>query len=273
MHISHRSLQAPTCRPATARTPRRGNLGDDCTIAQCRSGLICDPTTHLCVGDERCPNLGAPCVIGVECMSGQCGPNGDKERVRRAAGVGAVGNRVPGRRRLRGAVAPRLRRPEPLSEMLWPAGSGDVGHACARRLRATARRGLYCVRGACAEVSLPGPAAPHGYPAVVPDPTLQWQGVSCPDEATSPGHRAVRAAARHGPDERASGTSFACRFPTRRGARADRRLARLPRWLPAPDPTPAFRVRRPRPLPSMCSRPRPVQQLTAMRRLSLRWAR
>src|SRR5581483_2473107 len=183
-------LVAPCLRLALACSPNnppgggthdRAGLGDDCTVALCRNGLICDPTTHTCVGGMG-GNLGAPCVIGVECSSGQCGPNGPQGECV-DAGVGTAGTGCKGD----GDCAANLRcgfDGESLFPRCVPAGMGDVGKGCATSNDCA--QGIYCVHGKCAEVPLPGNAAANGYPPVAPDPTLTWPGVVCPDEKTSP---------------------------------------------------------------------------------------
>jgi hypothetical protein len=168
--------------PPGGGTAMKAGLGDDCSSAQCRAGLVCDSATHRCKGGGMTAD-GAACVIGVECMSGQCGPNGDHGQCVEP-GTGMVGADCKGDADCATGLRCGFDGQSLFPKCVTP-GTGDTGHMCATSIDCA--QDLYCVMGACTFVPLVPMAAPHGNPPVVPDVTLQWQGASCPDEKmTSP---------------------------------------------------------------------------------------
>jgi hypothetical protein len=174
-------------RPPGDGTHSKGNLGDDCSIAQCRAGLICT-SAFVCVGGGMTAD-GDPCELGVECVSGQCGPNGDRGKCVEPGDAG-VGDGCRGDQDCAAPLRCGFDGVSLFPKCVTP-GTGDVGKPCLTSNDCA--QGIYCIgvpdggsAKTCAVVGLPAAEAPHGYPPVVTDPTLIWPGASCPAQDTSP---------------------------------------------------------------------------------------
>src|SRR4051812_47866112 len=69
-------------------------LGASCAAdGKCRAGFTCS-TAMICEG-ARTSEDGAACTLGVECVSGNCSPNGARGKCS-AAGTGALGSSCQG---------------------------------------------------------------------------------------------------------------------------------------------------------------------------------
>lgn len=158
--------------------PSGAVLGASCVDSLCRVGLKCDEPSKLCVGAGDVAN-GAACSIGVECVSGQCGPDGAKGKCV-PAGSGAEGASCQGD----GACSKGLKCAFD-GETLFPycrkAGGKDVGGECTASRDCT--QGLLCEGGLCRQVPLASALAPEGYPPFVPALDA-WTGAKCPPVST-----------------------------------------------------------------------------------------
>ncbi len=115
-------------------------------------------------------------------MSGQCEPNGATGKCG-PAGAGSVGTGCRGDGDCVGGLRCGFD-----GVLLFPkcvtAGTGDIGKTCSSSNDCT--QGLFCSAGQCIQVPVQAVLAPNGYPPIIPDPTLQWQGATCPANTTSP---------------------------------------------------------------------------------------
>jgi hypothetical protein len=161
--------------PPGGGEPSAKGLGEVCDgSTPCRTGLKCDPDALVCVGSMSAAD-GAACLIGPECQSGYCAPNLRKGQCAPAGMLprGAVC-------KVDGECATGLKCSfdgETLFPRCVPAGAFDQGHACTSPRECA--QGLYCLAGTCQLVPLPPDA---GYPPVIPTPSLQWRGGTCPAE-------------------------------------------------------------------------------------------
>ncbi len=149
----------------------------------CREGLEC--VADVCAAAGTTKN-GAPCVIGVECESGVCGPSIHTSKgtftpptcqasAGGAEGAGCAGDADCGKG-LRCGFDGTSMFPHCLK-----AGSTDRGGDCAKNLDCL--QGLVCTAGKCATPIVPENAAGKGVPPFIPSPS-SWQGAKCEANAT-----------------------------------------------------------------------------------------
>ena len=159
-------------------TPNGVGLGGSCASAGCRVGLTCDETSKLCVGAGDVAD-GEQCTLGVECVSGQCAPNGVKGKCA-AAGAGVEGAACQG-----DAQCGKGLRCAFDGETLFPsclkAGEKDSGAEC--KASRECAQGLLCTDGTCGQPGLNPALAPNGYPPFVPTAD-SWTGAKCPAVST-----------------------------------------------------------------------------------------
>ncbi len=189
--FSFGALAGAACGNAgvTAATPGDvsgvGLNGTCDTTKTCRAGLTCSANgTCLAKGDTA---NGSPCVIGLECSSGDCGP----ARTCDPSGAGAKGSACLGD----ADCAKGLRcgfDGAGFFATCEDAGNADVGAKCATA--ADCLQGLYCESGTCAQAIVPAAQAPRGVPPYIPSAgDVPWTGVSCPPPSTtSPVHALFR---------------------------------------------------------------------------------
>ena len=155
--------------------PEGPGLGAPCSAEiKCRKGFVCG-TAQTCEGD-RAAGEGEACTLGVECVSGNCAPNGARGHCA-AAGTGALGSSCQG-----DSDCVALLKCGFNGESLFPRcltqGTKDIGGACTVGLDCA--QGLLCVGGTCATASLTPTMTPHGYPPFLPQtPGTGWQGAAC----------------------------------------------------------------------------------------------
>ncbi|MFO0598836.1 MAG: hypothetical protein U0228_26250 [Myxococcaceae bacterium] len=176
--VSCLSLLACSDPPNPPNAPPEGpGLGVACNAdTKCRTGLTCDATAMTCQG-SRASADGTACTLGVECVSGNCSPNGARG-VCAASGTGTRGTTCQGD----GDCAAPLKcgfNGESLFPECQPAGTKDVGADCTLGLECA--QGLLCVQGKCAIAPLSSTMTPHGVPPVLPvQPGQGWAGATCP---------------------------------------------------------------------------------------------
>lgn len=176
------SLLLIACNPANPPVgpPIGPGLGASCaTDGKCRTGFTCN-TAQVCEGNRASVD-GTACTLGVECVSGNCAPNGARGQCA-PAGTGALGSSCQGDSDCAAPYKCGFN-----GETLFPrcltAGNADIGAACSVGLECA--QGLLCVVGSCATASLTPAMTPHGYPPVLPQiPGTGWSGATCP--ASSP---------------------------------------------------------------------------------------
>lgn len=213
------------------RVPPGQRLGAACSASEtCRAGLSCDSATGTCVGGRTAAN-GDSCVIGGECQSGYCAPNG-------LMGVCKAGGAIPkgGTCRGDGECAAGLKCSfdgETMFPKCMTPGGLDVGGACTASRECA--QGLYCMDGKCGFFPVQPNLAPNGYPPVIPNPAALWQGASCP-AAASPVTALFELPRASDPDE-VKQDFFRLPFPNdaRRAADGSLDFSRFPR-----DPAPVF---------------------------------
>lgn len=172
------SLTLVACNPGNPPVgpPLGPGLGSACSEeTKCRAGFTCNLTTLVCDG-ARSSEDGTACTLGVECVSGNCAPNGARGACA-AAGMGALGSSCQGDS---DCAAPNKCgfNGESLFPRCLPAGTKDIGASCSLGLECA--QGLLCVSGSCATASLTPMMTPHGYPPVLPQvPGTGWQGAAC----------------------------------------------------------------------------------------------
>jgi hypothetical protein len=162
--------------------PEGPGLGAACTAeTKCRTGLTCGATSMTCEG-ARATADGQACTLGVECVSGNCAPNGARGACA-ASGTGAQGTPCQGDSDCAAPLKCGFDGEHLFPECL-PAGTKDVGADCTLGLECA--QGLLCVQGKCATSPLTSTLAPHGVPPVLPtQPGQGWKGASCPAAAPS----------------------------------------------------------------------------------------
>ncbi|MFZ5439989.1 MAG: hypothetical protein ACOZQL_08260 [Myxococcota bacterium] len=172
------------CEPANPPIgpPEGPGLGATCTPGtKCRAGLVCDEASLTCQGNRASEN-GTACTLGVECVSGNCAPNGARGSCA-AAGTGAQGSPCEGDSDCAAPLKCGFNG-ETVFPRCLPSGNKDLGAACTLGLECA--QGLLCVQGACATASLPAAMTPHGVPPVLPSASAAgWQGAQCPTPKTA----------------------------------------------------------------------------------------
>ncbi len=159
--------------------PSGVGLGGSCASQACRAGLQCDAMrTCQATGSSK---DNAPCTLGLECMSGNCAPNGVRGKCA-PSGTGDAGTGCQGDS---DCAAPLKCGFD--GQKLFPScmasGNKDVGATCA--LGSECAQGLLCVNGVCATAPLTDMLAPHGVPPALLPTTGGWQGPSCPAAKTT----------------------------------------------------------------------------------------
>lgn len=171
------ALLAFACNPANPPVgpPLGPGLGASCAEdGKCRAGFVCS-TAQICEGDRATAD-GSPCTLGVECVSGNCAPNGARGQCA-PAGTGVLGSSCQGDSDCAALLKCGFNG-ESLFPRCLPAGGKDLGGACTLGLDCA--QGLLCVAGSCATASLTSAMTPHGYPPVLPQvPGTGWQGPAC----------------------------------------------------------------------------------------------
>ena len=171
------SVALVACNPSNPPVgpPIGPGLGASCAAdGKCRAGFICN-TAQICEGN-RASSDGTPCTLGVECVSGNCAPNGTRGRCA-AAGTGALGSKCKG-----DSDCAALLKCGFDGESLFPSclapGNGDLGATCSLGLQCA--QGLLCIASTCATASLTTAMTPNGYPPFLPQtPGTGWQGAAC----------------------------------------------------------------------------------------------
>jgi hypothetical protein len=155
-------------------------FGANCATETCRAGLSCgaDMTCGVAMPAEN----GRACFIGKECASGQCAPNGVRGRCVEAGRAGA-GTSCQGDADCASGLRCSFSGIGLVPTCVVP-GVKDIGAECTASRECL--QGLLCQAGKCAYLPLEPAQAPKGVPPfIVPPPTSQWQGASCPARKTS----------------------------------------------------------------------------------------
>jgi hypothetical protein len=121
---------------------------------------------------------GQACTLGVECVSGNCAPNGPRGLCA-TAGAGVQGAPCKGDSDCAAPLKCGFDG-ERLFPACLPSGNKDVGAACTLGLECA--QGLVCVQNTCATSPLlTSMTAPNGVPPVLPaQPGQGWKGATCP---------------------------------------------------------------------------------------------
>lgn len=165
------------CNPnpnSPEQLPPGVGLGASCETERCRTGLACTEQ-KICEGHGVTPD-GQDCILGVECGSGYCAPNG-KRGVCAPGGTRVTSQSCEGD----GDCAPPLRcgyDGVTLSARCLTQGRKDIGAECT--VATECAQGLMCVSSACAISPFTAMSAPHGQPPALPRTGSQaWAGASC----------------------------------------------------------------------------------------------
>ncbi len=155
-------------------------LGASCESEKCRAGLACTDA-KICEGHGVTPD-GQQCILGVECGSGYCAPNGNRGKCA-PTGTLTAGATCEGD----GDCAAPLRcgfDGVSLFPRCLTAGRKDIGAVCT--LASECAQGLMCVNGACGISPFTSTTAPRGQPPALPKiPNQSWAGASCETPKTS----------------------------------------------------------------------------------------
>jgi hypothetical protein len=146
------------------------------TGQKCRTGLTCSDPTMTCEG-SRSSEAGTACTLGVECVSGNCAPNGPRGA---CAASGAVTEGEPCQGDSDCAALLKCGfNGTSLFPSCRPAGRKDLGGACTIGLDCA--QGLLCINEVCGTAPLTSAMTPHGVPPVLPTANgAGWAGASCP---------------------------------------------------------------------------------------------
>lgn len=209
--------------------PPGAGLGASCETEKCRAGLACTEA-KVCEGHGVTPD-GQACILGVECGSGYCAPNGNRGKCA-PGGANTAGLSCEGD----GDCAPPLRcgfDGVSLFPRCLTPGRKDISAACT--LASECAQGLMCVNGACGISPFTSTTAPHGQPPALPKlPAQSWAGARCEPPKLS-GERALFVLPRDGDDETVREDFYRLPFPNDalRGADGRVDLSRHPK-----DPAP-----------------------------------
>ncbi|MBL8916645.1 MAG: hypothetical protein JNM17_38445 [Archangium sp.] len=156
--------------------PEGPGLGATCNAeTKCRAGLKCGATSNTCEGSRESAD-GTACTLGVECVSGNCAPNGARGACA-AAGTGTLGTTCKGDSDCAAPFKCGFDG-ERLFPACLPAGTKDVGAACTLGLECA--QGLICIQSVCATSPLTSTLAPNGVPPILPPtPGTGWKGAAC----------------------------------------------------------------------------------------------
>lgn len=222
------------CNPnpnSPEQLPPGVGLGASCETERCRAGLACTEA-KICEGHGVTPD-GQPCILGVECGSGYCAPNG-KRGVCAPGGTRVTGETCEGD----GDCAPPLRcgfDGVTLYARCLAQGRKDIGAECS--VATECAQGLMCVGGACAISPFTSTTAPHGQPPALPRTGSQaWPGASCTAPKTS-AEKAVFVLPRESDDEATRSDFYRLPYPSDAARDASGRVdfTRHPK-----DPSPIF---------------------------------
>jgi hypothetical protein len=155
--------------------PEGPGLGAVCTAgSKCRTGLVCDDVSLTCVG-SRASETGTACTLGVECVSGNCAPNGARG-ICAVSGTTALGEACQGDSDCAAPLKCGFDG-ERIFPACHPSGGKDIGAACTLGLE----QGLLCISSVCAVSPLTAAMAMHGVPPVLPTASgAGWPGATCP---------------------------------------------------------------------------------------------
>lgn len=171
------SLLLLGCNPANPPVgpPLGPGLGASCASdGKCRAGFVCS-SAQVCEGNRESAD-GTACTLGVECVSGNCAPNGARGQCA-PAGTGALGSSCQGDSDCASPYKCGFNGETLFPRCLTPTNA-DVGAACTVGLDCA--QGLLCVANKCATASLTSAMTPHGYPPFLPQvPGTGWQGPTC----------------------------------------------------------------------------------------------
>ncbi|MGV3620294.1 MAG: hypothetical protein ACO1OB_05740 [Archangium sp.] len=206
-------------------------LGASCETDRCRAGLACTEA-RTCEGHGVTPD-GQECILGVECGSGYCAPNG-RRGVCAPGGTKLTSEACEGD----GDCAPPLRcgfDGVTLSPRCLTQGRKDLGAECT--IATECAQGLMCVTGKCGISPFTSMTAPHGQPPALPrSGTQAWAGATCATPKTS-AEKALFVLPRESDDEATRSDFYRLPYPSDAARDANGRIdfTRHPK-----DPAPVF---------------------------------